>query len=365
MKRSFLIAAVLAVAAVAWVYSGELAGTEAQAPARKPAADLRLSEVAPQVRVRAQSAVPYATAVILRGRTEALRKVRARSETHGRIIEHSLRRGASVAAGDPLVKLAPEDRPARLAEARALLEQKRIEHKAAERLSEKGFRADTQLAASQAELQRARAAVERAQVELENTVIRAPFHGIVEERLVDLGDFLEQGDAVAQLVDLDPILVIAQVSERDIGQLSVGGSGTARLMTGQQIEGRIRHIAKVADPVTRTFRVEVEVANPDGALRDGVTAEVVLPGPEVLAHRVSPAVLSLNADGTIGVKLVDQDHRVRFYPVEIVEQGADGLWLRGLPETITLITVGQEFVKDGQRVRTVDETTLEAGATEG
>jgi multidrug efflux system membrane fusion protein len=365
MKRSYLIAAGLAVAAVAWIYSGELGGTRAQSPARKPPADLSLSEVVPQVRVRAQTAVPHATAVILRGRTEALRKVQARSETHGRVIEHSLRRGARVAAGDPLVQLAPEDRPARLAEAKALLEQRRMEYKAAQSLSEKGFRADTQLAASEAELQSAKAAVERAQIELDNTVIRAPFDGIVEDRLVDLGDFLEMGDAVAQLVDLDPILVIAQVSERDIWQLTVGGTGEARLMTGERIAGRIRHIAKVADPVTRTFRVEVEVANPDGALRDGVTAEVVLPGPEVLAHRVSPAVLSLSTAGTIGVKLVDPDGRVRFYPVEIVEQGAEGLWLRGLPEEITLITVGQEFVQDGQRVRTVDETTLEAGATEG
>jgi len=100
-------------------------------------------------------------------------------------------------------------------------------------------------------------------------------------------------------------------------------------------------------------------------LRDGVTAEVVLPGPEVLAHRVSPAVLSLSTAGTVGVKVVDDSQRVRFYPVQIVEQSADGLWLLGLPDEIVLITVGQEFVRDGQRVRTVEEATLEPSAVEG
>ncbi len=362
MSRSVIIAAGLALLAAAWVASGELSGIKAESIARKPPADLSENDTVPQVRVRHQSAVPHRTAVVLRGRTEALRKVEARAETHGRVVELAIERGMAVAEGDPLVRLAPEDRPARLAEARALLEQRRIEHQAAEKLSAKGFRADTQLAASLADLESAQAAVERAQVDLDNTVIRAPFAGFVEDRLVDLGDFLEMGDAVASLVDLDPILVVGQVSERDIGRLTVGGAGTARLMTGETIDGRVRHIARVADPVTRTFRVELEVANPEGALRDGVTAEVVLPGPSVMAHRVSPAVLSLSTAGEIGVKIVDADRRVRFLPVRIVEQGADGLWLLGLPDEATLITVGQDFVADGQEVRPVDEATLAAPA---
>ena len=365
MKRSYFIAAGLALLAAAWVASGQLNGIQAENLARKPPADLTLGETLPQVRVRQQSAEPHQTAVVLRGRTEALRKVEARAETHGRVVELAVERGMAVAEGDPLVRLAPEDRPARLAEAKALLEQRRIEHEAAEKLSAKGFRAETQLAASLAELESAQAAVERAQVDLDNTIIRAPFAGFVEDRKADVGDFLEVGDVVAGLVDLDPILVIAQVSERDIGRLKVGGPGIARLMTGERIDGRIRHIARVADPVTRTFRVELEVANPDGALRDGVTAEVMLPGPTVRAHRVSPAVLSLSAAGEIGVKVVDADQTVRFLPVQIIEQSADGLWLLGLPEEVTLITVGQEFVRDGQRVRAVDEATLSPVAGEG
>jgi membrane fusion protein, multidrug efflux system len=365
MKRSYFVAAGLALLAAAWVASGQLSGIQAESLARKPPADLTLGETLPQVRVRRQSAEWHQTAVVLRGRTEALRKVEARAETHGRVIELAIERGMAVAEGDPLVRLAPEDRPARLAQAKALLEQRRIEHEAAEKLSAKGFRAETQLAASLAELESAQAAVERAQVDLDNTVIRAPFAGFVEDRKADVGDFLEIGDVVARLVDLDPILVIGQVSERDIGRLEVGRPGVARLMTGERIDGRIRHIARVADPVTRTFRVELEVANPDGALRDGVTAEVVLPGPSVLAHRVSPAVLTLSTAGEIGIKIVDADQRVRFLPVQIIEQSADGLWLLGLPDEVTLITVGQEFVRDGQQVRPVDEATLAPVAGEG
>lgn len=136
-------------------------------------------------------------------------------------------------------------------------------------------------------------------------------------------------------------------------------------MTGEEVAGRVRYVARVADPVTRTFRVELEVANPDGHLRDGVTAEVLLPGPPVSAHRVSPALLSLNTAGELGVKIVDAEGRARFRPVQIVEQARNGLWLAGLPEEITLITVGQEFVTDGQPVTTVDEESLAEAAAEG
>ena len=193
MTRSVLIAAGLALLAAAWVASGELSGSKAENLARKPPADLTLSDSLPQVRVRQQSAVPHQTAVVLRGRTEALRKIEARAETHGRVIGILVERGTQVEKGDPIVRLSPEDRPARLAEAKALLEQRRIEHEAADKLSAKGFRAETQLAASLAELESAQAAVERAQVDLDNTVIRAPFAGFVEDREVGSGRFPRDG----------------------------------------------------------------------------------------------------------------------------------------------------------------------------
>ena len=358
MKKSYIIAAVLAVAAAAWVVSGQLDG-ERKAEAQKPPAQLNTAKRVPTVRVRSQSAEQRVTEITLRGRTEALQSVDIRAETYGRIVELTIDRGARLKEGDLIARLSPEGRPAAVREAKALREQRRIEFTAAQKLSKKGFRAETQLAEAEAALEAADAAVRRAEVELENTEIVAPFDGIADDRMIDRGDFVELGDGIARIVDLDPILVVAQVNELDVGRIERGAVGNARLITGLEVAGQVRFVGSMADPQTRTFRVELEVPNPDGAIPDGVSAEVSLPVGEVWAHRVSPAILSLTDAGEVGVKTVDPDNTVLFRRVEIVDNTPDGVWLAGLPETVTFITVGQEFVTDGQEVRPVPEQAAE------
>lgn len=359
MKRSVIFAIVLAVAATLWVASGQL-GSDAQPEAQKPPADLAALNEAPLVRVRPSRAEPHAVIDLLRGRTEANRRVEVKSETDARVVELAVDDGSRVSAGDVIARLAQGDRQARLAEAKALLSQRRIEYEAAQKLSQKGFRAETQVAANEAELQAAEAAVTVAEVELAYTTIRAPFDGVIDRRLVEIGDFVDRGDSIVRLVELDPMLIVTQVNERDIERLAVGAPGQARLMNGAAVEGRIRHIASVADEATRTFRVELEVANPTASIADGMTAEIALPLSERPAHLVSPAVLTLSDSGEVGVKAVGDDQRVVFHAVKIVDTDAQGMWITGLPEEVTLITVGQEYVAHGDSVRTVSESEIEA-----
>lgn len=359
MKRSIVIASLLGLAAVGWIASGQIGHSDSGPVAQKPPANLENGTNTASVRVREQTATPYRVDVILRGSTEAVRKVDVRAETFGRVVELNAKKGGSVESGEVLVRLSPEERPAMLEEARALYEQRRIEYEAARKLSKKGFRAETQLAASKADLEAADAAVKRAKVALENIVIRAPFDGFVDERMVEIGDFIDKSDPIVKVVDLDPILIVTQVNERSIKQLSVGKPGYARLITGDEVEGRIRFVSAVADPQTRTFRVEIEVPNQDRKVPDGLSADVRLPLEEISAHLVSPAILTLTDEGDVGVKVVDENNVVTFIPASIVANDASGVWLSGLPETITLITVGQEFVRDGQEVLPVDEETLE------
>lgn len=358
MKRSYLVAAGLALAAIAWVGSGLLDDGANRIQGQKPPADLNAAEIVPAVRVRTQSAEPHTVEILLRGRTEAIRKVDVKAETHGRIVELTVEKGDRVEDGALLARLSEEDRPARLAEAKALREQRRIEYEATRKLSEKGFRAETQLAAAHAAFQAASAAVVAAEVEVANTAVIAPFAGIVSRRAVEIGDFVEKGDPIARILDLDPMLIVVQLNERDAAHVQVGKVGQATLITGQKIKGRVRYVAAEADEATRTFRVELEVPNPTGALADGMTADLRLPLRTVLAHRVSPAILTLSDDGEVGIKTVGPDNRVAFAPVRIVAETATAAWVTGLPPRATLITVGQDYVTPGQTVRPIDEATL-------
>ena len=359
MNRSIVFAVLFAVLAAAWVLSGQLDSGKAEPRAKKPPAELTVSQRQAKVRVRQQAAEPHVSKIVLRGSTEAVRSVAVRTEIKGRIVELPVAKGDRVEEGTVIARLAEEDRPARVKEAKALLQQRRIEYKASSKLTEKGYRAETQLAAAAAGLKAAQAMVERAEIELANTVITAPFAGILDDRSVEMGDFVEQGDVIARVVDMDPILVVAQVSERHVGLLGQGDQGSARLAIGQEIDGRLRFVSSVADADTRTYRAELEVRNADGSIPHGMTAELRLPVAEVDAYYVSPAILTLTDTGEVGVKAVDSEQRVRFHPAKIIDTDAKGVWLAGLPKSLLLITVGQEFVTEGQEVIPIDEATLE------
>ncbi|NOT40089.1 MAG: efflux RND transporter periplasmic adaptor subunit, partial [Alphaproteobacteria bacterium] len=259
-------------------------------------------------------------------------------------------KGDAVRAGNTICELNVDARVAMLNEARATQKQRQLEYEASKKLQQKGFRSDTSVAGDLAQYQASKAQVERMQKELEFTKIKAPFDGVVDDRMVNVGDYLAPGQPCAMVIDQDPFLIVGQVSEKDVQQINIGDKGWAGLITGERVEGKVRFIAKSAEQATRTFRVELEVANKEGKIRDGVTAEIHVNSSVVEAHRITPAILSLDDKGTIGVRIVDAQKKVQFVPVKIVADGTDGVWVTGLPKTVTIITVGQEYVTNGQEV---------------
>ena len=358
MNRSILIAVVIAAGAALWVGSGALSESNQPEVKKGPAEVSDLGE-RQQVRVLKVEAEDYQRSLILRGSTEADRKVDLRPEASGRIITLPFEKGAHVEEGALLLEIGAQDYPARLREAEALREQRRIEVEAARKLAEKGYRSQTELAAAEAALQAADAAVERAEVALDNLKILAPFSGKLETRRVEMGDFLDVGDTIGQLVDLDPIRVVGYANEQQIDNLSPGAEGTARLLNGEQLNGVIDFISSTAEPGTRTFRVELAVPNADEGIPDGITAEMRLPRSTITAHRISPAILTLADDGRVGVRAVNDQSNVEFHPVNIVGESREAIWVTGLPDSVLAIVVGQEFVREGDAVEPFDAETLE------
>lgn len=354
MNRTYVTAGIILLAAVTWIASGRFKADDASSPAAPMAGDqpptAAPAAVVPQVRVARLTAEPMVNDVVLQGRTAASRIVELKNEVRGRVDAVLVDRGARIKEGEPLIRLAVEERQHALEQARTLLAQRQIEFDAAVKLTSKGFNSEIELAQARANLEAARAGQRRAELELAHTLIKAPFPGVLNLRPVEVGDYLDVGKPVATIVDLNPVKVVGFVTERHVGQIRIGGVGHARIIGDIEREGRISYVSASADPVTRTFRVELEIPNPDLRVVDGLTAQIRLPLEQRLALRVSPAVLSLADDGAIGVKLVDESNRVRFRPVEILGKADNGVWLGGLPDPVTLITVGQEFVVPGQEV---------------
>jgi len=291
--------------------------------------------------------------LVMRGQTQAMRAVSVRAETGGRVVEAPAMEGSRVEEGDLLCRLEVDARQAALDQARADLRAAQQEFEGAVTLSDRGYRSQNSVSVLEAARDGARARLEAAQQEMANTFIRAPFSGWFDSREAEVGDFLTPGQSCGIVLELDPLLAVAQVSERDVGALAPGMAGTARLITGEVETGTVRRIARQADPATRTFRTELAIPNPHGELRSGITAEITIPLPVRRAHLVPTTVLALNEAGHIGVRIIGADDRVSFVEVEWLSDESGGSWVSGLPDPARVIVQGQDFVEDGAQVESV------------
>jgi multidrug efflux system membrane fusion protein len=362
MKKNLLNASLIAAAIALWLLSGLLRDTP---PATQTLANRSATAPAAartRVRVREFQAEQRTLTTVLRGKTDSKRSARVSAETAGRVINRPVERGARVAAGELLCELAVNEREAALEQARADLARAELEYRGATELKDKGLLSDIRIAQVAAERSAARTALRVRELDLARTRITAPFDGIVETLHVDVGDFAAVGTPCATVLDLDPLLITANVSERIVERLSLGDAVTARTSTDQRLEGVLSFIGSQSDPTTRTYPIEVTVPNPDYHLRAGLTTVASVETETVLAHRVSPGLFTLNDRGEMGLRAVDRDNRVVFHRVQVVEDAADGTWVTGLPGDVRLITVGQEFVSGGQRVDVQDEGTAPATA---
>lgn len=347
MKPSYRAATAITLLVAVWLGSGVISGGAAHRASDTQAK----SADRPIVQVQRLTAQHRDASIVVRGRTEALRSVDVKAQVDGVVQALHFQEGDFVKAGQVLCELQVNDRAAKVAQARALVAETEQKYNANLALAKDGYLAKTLLAESATALETARANERTSELDLVNTEIRAPFDGRVDNRYVNVGDLMKNGDKCALLIAPEPFLAIGQVSEHDVASIRPGDPATATLVTGQTVPGRVRFIANSADPTTRTFSLEVELPNPDAKLRDGVSADIRIPVRNVEAMKISSGILVLSDSGVVGVRTVEKGI-VHFRPVQIVSDNPDGMWVTGLADGIDVITVGQEFVSEGARVKT-------------
>jgi len=354
MKASRITAVGLVAAAALWIASGHLIPHESP----ESRASQRPSEKAEKlfrVGVLETSVVQHSRKLLLSGRTEADKKVAAVARTGGVLTELNVKRGTHVKKGDVIAVLSDEAREAQVMQAKALLEQRKIELEAKRRLIELNAVPRLELSNLEAQHRAAQAAVAAAEAERDRGIITAPWSGIVTEVSGEVGAsaFSFSGTAIAQIVALDPMLAVVEVAERKVASIKLGDTADVRLVTGQMATGRVRYVSRSASQTTRTYRVEVEMKNPDGAIPDGITAEVTIPVAPMPATRVPRSALTFSSKGELGVRTVSAEKIVGFLPISVVEDDQAFMWVGGVPTGTNVIVQGQDFVREGQRVDSV------------
>jgi len=337
----FIVALLLFV----WVITGDSEPENDGAVKRPEAVTVGLTD---------SRAEPVQRLVRVQGHVEPEQVVRVRAKTSGEVVETAVAEGAMVEPDDLIVRLSMDDRQMRLREAKAAERRAQSDYDAAERLENQGFQSRLAAERALAELESARARVAAIELDIDRTGIEAPIGGVLNHQIARRGDVVAAGEPVAEIVENDPLRAVIQLSQHRAREVVEGQDARVIFLNGETRTGTVQYVSAMADEETRTFPTRVRVANPDRDLPAGTSVTVEIPVETVHAHAISPALISQNEAGELGVKVADPDNagktRARFVPVSVVRASAERVWVSGLPETVRLISLGQGFVRDGDIV---------------
>jgi len=345
----------------AWMGTGKFSSVGSASAenesSQKAEAAKQKAESKPALRTVAVMTPPqigHARAIRISGQTQADKRAVLATRAAGIIAELPVKEGDRVKVGDLILRLESEEKPAAIETATQLVKQREAELEAAQQLSKSGNLAKLQLATAVSAVAQARAQLETARAELERTRVVAPFDGIVDDVTVELGSSVMQGGEVATMLSLDPVVVRGEISERDLSHIKIGDKAEAILVDGAKVEGSVRYISREATTATRTYRVEIQIPNPDGRIPAGMTAELTLRSAPVDAVALPRSVVTLSSTGDLGIRAVDRANKVVFFPIDLVDDTPKGLLLAGIPADARVIMAGQDLVKEGDEVKPVE-----------
>ena len=314
-----------------------------------------------RVQVENLDATIFQPQVVVQGQVEPWKQVTLRARINATVEALPARLGQDVEPGDVLVELSRESRPQELDRAESDLERAEADLRAAERLRGEDLASQSEYLSRRAEVSAAQAALREAQLHMEYTRPEAPFAGLVNHREIEQGDQLQPGEPMIQVVAIDRLKVTGRVPQQKATDLHEGQQVSVELLDGGRMSGELSFIAGAANPETRSFRVEAQVDNPERLRVAGSSATLRIALEPRLASRISPAYLSLNDEGRLGVKHVDNDDQVQFTPVRLLSADTEGAWVDGLPLRTRLITRGAGFVNPGQQVEPVPPADARGG----
>lgn len=350
---------VLAVSA-AWVLTGEFSSigsatpdTSGEAAKAEQPATAEAPKVLRTVAVIEPDFIQHNRIIRISGVTAPDKKTTLATRSAGILGELKIQKGDTVQAGDVVLVLDGAEKQSMVETAKALLDQRQKEAENIERLVKNGIAPSTQSDSARSALASARSQLETAQADIDRLTVVAPFTGVIDQVTVEEGSWLPSGEAVAVLLQLDPVVALGEVSEREIAHVNVGSEADIRLISGEIVAGTVRHVSLEANAGTRTFPIEVAIANPDNKVPAGMTAEIMIKSAPVSAVKLPRSVVTLDAAGNLGLRILKADNTVGFVPIDLIDDSPSGLVLSGVPQDAKIIVAGQDLVSEGETVNAV------------
>ncbi len=406
MKKSILIAAFILLLVVGWIGSGQFTNVNAQDESinNNDSDDIKIEKIVIEdnnkVELKEFKYNQIDQSIELQGQTTHNKRIDVKSETTGNITRIAFNRGDKVSKDDELIKISIENRNEllnsaikdlerlnkelelneknkinRLSQNKELIKLYEIEFASAKQLIDKGLSSKSKLSLAsfnlanarsdqediminfesqqssiEAQISNVKSQLKNIELDIENTFINAPFAGIISNKMVEESEYITPGLPLFTIIDLNPIKIQGYLSEFDVNKVNLGTKAIIENTNGVKKEGKISFISPSAETSTRTFEITIEADNSDLSFKSGITTKITIAGSELKAHKIPPSILTLQDDGTIGVKGVNSENIVIFFPTTTVKDTIDGIWVSGLPDTVNLIITGQEYVAVGQSI---------------
>ena len=360
MKKSIFFAFLILVLTIGWLVSGQLGkfenldeknlnNTDSLAKTNIDGEDFEnTNNIKIETKIFISEKIDQS--ILIQGQTIYNKKIDVKSETTGNITSLNFRRGDNIKKGTSLMQISKENRNELLGSAEELIKLYEIEYSSAKQLVDKGLSSKSKLALAAYNLADAKSKLKNIQLDIDNTNIISPFDGIITEKYVEISDFVTPGNILLTMVNLNPIKIQGYLSEFDINKIEKNTKTIIENSNGIKKEGKITFISPSAKTSTRTFEITIEADNSDLAYKSGTTTSIMIEGSELQAHKISPSILTLQDDGSVGVKALSKKNIVLFYPIQKIKDTVDGMWVSGLPNEVKLIVSGQEYVIIGQLI---------------
>ena len=215
--------------------------------------------------------------------------------------------------------------------------------------NKQNFNSELNVIKSEAEYENAKSILMELEEQSGNMIISSPSNGILEKLYLDEGERVSKNSTVAEILGMENIKLIAKISQAEVGQIKI--KDDVKINFNNNIfNGKVSKISSKANSSTRTFDVEIITKNIDFLIKGGMTAEIEIITDEIEAFQISPAHLSVNNDGTLNAKVVENG-KVQFKKVSIIKSDEDVVNVLGLNDNDIILTKGQAFVQQGDNVQ--------------
>ena len=359
MKKSIFIATFILLLVIGWIGSGQFTNVKAKDDANSVSInetkndnskEAEISDNGNKVEVKEFKFSQIDQSIELQGQTTHNKKIDVKSETTGNIIKVSFNRGDKVNKGVSLIEISKENRIELLESAKELIKLYEIEYSSAKQLIDKGLSSKSKLGLASYNLASAKSQLKNIELDIQKTYINSPFSGVISHKMVEESEYISPGNTLFTIIDLNPIKIQGYLSEFDVNKVKLGTKALIENTNGIKKVGEISFISPSAETTTRTFEITIKADNADLSFKSGITTKITIEGSELKAHKIPPSILTLKDDGTVGVKAINKESIVVFYPTTSVKDTIHSIWVSGLPDKVNLIVTGQEYISVGESI---------------